>query len=301
MESAWHLFLSQFSSADPEFTYDDVCAWNSGEFEALSDAGLISEMAQATHVVCDVCPEAHWERVRWSEDGHRAFIPCPLAGALDVNLERLRRWRGSPKQLSVLLAQSLALSREVDPVPASRIWFLGRRRASGRTPYFFFAAIGPDELLSTIEAVRQAYGRVAGVLLLPFSTAVPVETGKLQLVDLGLVVSLRGGHITADFGFIEDQLTDPNPAGVQQGSQAKKASRSLAAHHRAIIKAFIAADSLDGLASLSRRLGVSKSALHGMARGDRKRYSDDKLDSVLKQIGCSRAKWDRAAKPAARA
>jgi hypothetical protein len=137
MESAWQLFLRQLESADPSFTYDEVCGWNEGEFEALSSVALIGETSPATHVTCEACPDARWEPVQWSKDGTAAFIACPECGPVDVNLERLRRWEGSPKQLSVMLAQELALSGKVQPLPASRIWFLGRRRASGHTPYFF--------------------------------------------------------------------------------------------------------------------------------------------------------------------
>jgi len=298
MEKTWAVFLSRLSSPDPEFTYDDVNEWPQEDFDDLNRAGLIVEMASASHVICDACPEAHWERVRWSEDGKRASVPCPTNGIVTVDLERLRRWQGRPIQLSFLLAQTLALSGKVQPLPTSRLWFLGHRRTAGRTPYFFFAAIGPDELLSAMTEIRQAYGRVTGVLLVPFSPQEPVETGKIQLVDLGLVVSLQGGRVVADFGFIEDQLTDANSAGARQGSQAKKASRSLAAHHRSILKAFMTANSLVGMDAVARRLGVSKSALHGMARGDKSRYRDDTLNAMLKTIGCPRSKWDRAAKPA---
>jgi hypothetical protein len=298
MEKTWAVFLSQLSSPDPEFTYDDVSEWPQEEFDDLNRAGLITEMASATHVVCNACPEAHWERVRWSEDGKRASIPCPTNGIVTVDLERLRRWQGRPTQLSVLLAQALALSGKVQPLPAGRLWFLGQRRTAGRTPYFFFAAIGPDELLPTMTEIRQAYGRVTGVLLLPFPPPEPVETSKIQLVDLRLVVSLHTARIVADVGFIEDQLTDP--AGAKHSAQVKKTSRSLAAHRRSILKASIPAGSANDMGAIARRLGVDVSALHGMARGDRTRYSDDKLELVLKKISCTRAKWDRAAKPSAR-
>ena len=80
-------------------------------------------------------------------------------------------------------------------------------------------------------------------------------------------------------------------------SHPKKASIALRAHRHAIIKAFMKQNSHEGMAALTFKLGVSETALQGMIRGEKKRYSDDKLDSVLKQIGCPRAKWDRAAKP----
>jgi len=292
----WNEYVQRLAQLNPEFTYDDVSDWNPEDFEALTTAGLLHEIERATHVVCDACPEAHREPVRWSSDGRRAFISCPSVGTVDVILERLRRWRASPVQLSTWLAKALALSGAVRPLPDSRLWFLGRGRVAGRTPYLFFAAIGPDELLCAVTEVRHAYGRVAGVLLLPFSPAEPLETGKLQLADLGLVVSLRGRRITADIDFIGDQLADANPTGTQHRSQGKQTSRALAAHRRAIMKAFMTTNSLVGMDGLARHLGVSKSALHGMARGDRTRYRDDTLNGVLKKIGCPRSKWDRAAR-----
>jgi hypothetical protein len=292
----WSEFLQGISSVDPEFTFDDISEWSTEDFDTLIAVGFLHEIGLATHVTCDACPEAHWEPVRWSRDGKRAFISCPSVGTVDVILERLRRWRASPGQLSTWLAKALALSGQVQPLPESRLWFLGRGRVAGRTPYFFFAAIGPRELASALTEIRQAYGRVTGVLLLPFAPAEPVETAKLQLADLCLVVSLRGGRLTADFGFIEDQLADTNPTGAHHGSQSKKTSPSLAAHRRAIMRAFMTANSLVGMDALARRLGVSKSALHGMARGDKTRYRDDTLNSVLKKIGCPRSTWDRAPK-----
>src|ERR1035437_7146058 len=115
MENAWQLFLRQLASPDL-FTYDDVCGWSADEFEALTGAGLISEMAQATHVTC-ACPEGHWERVRWSADGKLAFIPCTVAGTLvEVSLERLRQWRVDVGHLAVLLADALQMYQQPQPL-----------------------------------------------------------------------------------------------------------------------------------------------------------------------------------------
>lgn len=293
--------MQRLSHVNPEFTYDDVSDWNPGDFAALITAGLLYEVERATHVVCDACPEAHRERVRWSSNGTRAFISCPSVGTVDVILERLRRWRASPVQLSTWLAEALALSGAVQPLPDGRLWFLGRGCVAGHTPYFFLAAIEPGQLPSAVAEIRRAYGRVTGVLLLPFSPAEPVETDKLQVADLGLVVSLRAGRITVDSGFIGDQLADAKTGGVRHDAQGKKAPRALAAHRRAIMKAFMTANSLVGMDALARRLGASKSALYGMVRGDKTRYRDDTLNAMLNKIGCPRSKWDRATKPAARA
>lgn len=98
MENAWKIFLNQLSSADLEFTYDDVCAWSAEEYAALRDIGLISETGQATHVMC-VCANAHWERVLWSEDGKTPFIPCGAGAPVNIDPVRLRLWRADLSRL----------------------------------------------------------------------------------------------------------------------------------------------------------------------------------------------------------
>src|SRR5690349_12646592 len=96
----WSEFLQGISSVDPEFTFDDISEWSTEDFDTLIAVGFLHEIGLATHVTCDACPEAHWEPVRWSQEGKRPFISCPSVGTVDVVLERLRRWRASPVQLS---------------------------------------------------------------------------------------------------------------------------------------------------------------------------------------------------------
>jgi hypothetical protein len=294
MENAWQLFLRQLASADLEFTYDDVCGWSADEFDALTGAGLLSEAAQATYVACDVCPDAHWERVLWSEDGHRAFIPCPLAGTLDVDLERLRRWRGSLQQLAVGLSEALAPPGAAQPLPASRIWFLGRRRTDGRTPYFFFAAIGPDELPSAVQAVRQAYGRVVAVLFVPFAPSTSISGGKLMIVDVGKAATLQDRRMTVDLSFVDEQLRDDSTAAVS----AKLAQKSLRAHRRAILRTYMESEEIQDMDALGTRLRMDRSVLSGMVRSDKRKYGETRLKAMLQKIGCSRAKWDRVPRQA---
>lgn len=219
MENAWQLFLRQLSSDDPEFTYDDVCAWNSDEFEALTVAGLIGEIAQATHVACDVCPEAHWERVRWSEDGKRAFIPCPVAGTADVNLERLRRWRIDVGRLAVLLADALQLSQQPQPLASCRLWRLGRRRFGGRFRDLFFSVSPEEEFSATISEAQQQLSSGTGLLIAPFDAGVDSgwEPSRLKVVVLSDIATWAGGKIALDLDFIEDIC-------VRDGADTKKSS-----------------------------------------------------------------------------
>jgi hypothetical protein len=298
MERAWQNFLNQLSSVDLEFTYDDVCGWNAADYAALCDIGLISESGQATGVMCN-CADAHWEQVQWSEDGKTPFIPCRNGVPVNVDPIRLRLWRAHLGRLTAHLARSLSLTGEIRSLPANRHWFLGRRRIAGKNPYFFFSAISPQEVPYAINEIRAAYGRVTGVLLVPFAPVEDADDSKMTLIDVTLATSLEGREITGDIEFIEEQFTDERRSLKTQAA-AKKPAGALRTHRRSILKAVMTERVLDGMDALAWHLGVSETALHGMVRGDKSRYAPDKLTAVLAKIGCSEAKWNRVPKSAAR-
>ena len=160
----WQEFLQRLAAVEAEFTYDDVSGWGAKTLQAMIALGLLHELPSATHVVCDSCPEAHWEKVRWSADGTRAFIPCPIEGAVNVDRDRLRRWEMVPLGLAELLARAMNLSGRVESFPDHRAWYMGERLLAGRNRHFFFAAIGPDELPSIMKEIRLEHGRDGSVV-----------------------------------------------------------------------------------------------------------------------------------------
>jgi hypothetical protein len=92
-------------------------------------------------------------------------------------------------------------------------------------------------------------------------------------------------------------LVDPEASAVPQIPGRTAATliprpRELGAYRRAILKAFMRKKELDGMDALSRHLGCSRTQLYGMARGDKSRYSDDRLNVLLGRIECTRARWD---------
>ena len=216
MENAWQLFLRQLASPDL-FTYDDVCGWSADEFEALTGAGLISEMAQATHVTC-ACPEGHWERVRWSADGKLAFIPCTVAGTLvEVSVERLRQWRVDVGRLAALLADALQMSQQPQPLASSRLWRLGRRRIGGRFRDLFFSVSPDEEFSAAINEAQQQLSAGTGLLITASDARVDSgwEPSRLKVLVLSEIATLAGGKIALDLDFIEDIC-------VRDGADTKK-------------------------------------------------------------------------------
>ena len=207
MENAWQHFLRQLGSADLEFTYDEVCGWSAEEFEALSGGGLIGETAWSTHVTCDACSEAHWERVRFSEDGKRPFIPCPVAGTVAVDLQRLRLWRIDLGRLAVLLAEALDVRLETQPLATiGLLWHLGRRRFGGAFRDFLFCVSPDEELPAAIKEAQQLLPSGTGLLIVPSAARADSgwEPSRLKVVGFSDVATWEGGKIVLDLGLIDD-------------------------------------------------------------------------------------------------
>lgn len=219
MESAWQLFLRQLGSADPNFTYDEVCSWTADEFEALSGAHLIGESSPGNHVTCEACPDTQWERVRWSENGTGAFIACPECGPVEVNLERLRRWSIDVGRLAVMLAEALEIRQQPQPLASTRRrWYLGRRRFGGRFLDLFFSASPEEDFAAAITDVQQQLSTGGGLVIVPCSDARGDSrwgTSRLKSVALSHIATWKAGAIGLDLDVIEDLC-------VNDGADRKK-------------------------------------------------------------------------------
>lgn len=78
-------------------TGDEVRDWPREALASLERDRVLERLAPAQAIECDACPEGHVEVVEFVEEPpgtpSRAYIPCPVAGRVSVDLERLRRWR----------------------------------------------------------------------------------------------------------------------------------------------------------------------------------------------------------------
>jgi len=291
MESAWQVYLRRLASADPDFDYDEVSSWGAGEFDALVAAGLLTPTAPSTSVLCQHCDQAHWEEVLWPEGGGRPFIPCPGSAPVSIDPIRLQRWRADIRRLANLAAESLTLDGCVRPLPSHRVWFLGQKRVASSTPYFFLGAISPENAHIAAKEIRTEYGQVTALLLVPFPSVELNDHRKLKLVSIERVVNAHGATLHSDLGYVQDLYGDGRPQRVT--SPPKGPSSALKRHRRGILKAAVERKELDGMAALSRHLGVSSTALRGMVNSDTNRYGESTLIETLKKLGCPREKWDR--------
>jgi hypothetical protein len=88
------------------------------------------------------------------------------------------------------------------------------------------------------------------------------------------------------------QSLGESTARPHDGKGPKKALSAVVVHRRQILKNEIAKKNLERMDGLARYIGTTASALYGMTREDRTRYSERSLKKVLEKICCSRAEWD---------
>jgi hypothetical protein len=294
MRDAWQDLLRRLSGPHASFTFGEVARWKQTDFQALCDLDLLSDGEPASHLLCPEC-SGHWAEATWTNKGTRAFIVCTREGRpVDVDPEHLRQWEPNKERLVALVAAGLGITDRALNLVAGQLWRLGRCTVARRQRDVFFAAIAPEDLSPVVTEIRRGYGSVAGILLLPSCAPDPGENSKLRIVDLSNAIALRRDRIVVNLPFIEEQFKDDHHAG-SEGSRLKGPVRTLKSHRMGILKAYAPNRNFKGLA---QHLGVCPSALYGMVRDDRTRFSQDKLELVLSKINCSRTGWDCAPKPA---
>lgn len=251
----------RLAAEDPTFCAHELHLWPRSDLDLARSLGLLCESA--------------------------------MIGTCDSCMSTSPRWRVEDKRIAMLLAEKLELSGKVQSL-VNRVWRLGRRHVAGCFSDFFLAAIEPDSLAPTVEQIHRKCGMNPGVLLLPFPAALDTRSDTLlRILDLSKVARIERGPFWVDLDYIEKQFIDHRlpPA-------AKRHDARLRAHRLGILKAYMEAKRLEDRGALARHLGVSKSALYGMVRGESVRYSEETLTAVLEKIGCSRPKWDLTAQPA---
>lgn len=143
-----------------------------------------------------------------------------------------------------------------------------------------------DEGLRLLEEVK-CYERV----LARFDTDL-IAHGEGQIEQRQSAAREPASRHTGQFPLQEVVNGKPNvidPDSTRDG----EAHNELMKHRRRILKAYMREQQLAGMEALARKLGTCTTALHGMIREDKTRYSTERRDSVLKQIGCSHTEWNQ--------
>ena len=80
-------------------------------------------------VTCDACFEAHTEAVEFVQSSTgpaRAYITCPQAGRVPVDVSRLAQWQVDPATIAAALASAIRSREGVREFVHDRLWDIGR-------------------------------------------------------------------------------------------------------------------------------------------------------------------------------
>ena len=137
----------------------------------------------------------------------------------------------------------------------------------------------------------------------------PVETGGVVTEGTGAVTHFddpdipRVCEVSADYcerlayravahdAEAQTRATQASDVGAAGEAGLRGVTLSLRKRRRELLKKYKIEEG-STTADVARRFGMSASAIHGIIRGDRSRYSPDTEDRFLKQLGVSSREWD---------
>jgi hypothetical protein len=209
----WQEILLRAECDDPCFCFDEIQSWAPDELECLTTLGLVREGDRAQYVACDACGDWHMEEVVWQSSvrdasGMRAYIPCPVEGAVHVPIERLRQWTVDVGALARELAATMELAGTVDGVLPGRLWNLGHRRLAGRFRDVFLALARSRHDDGISDAAARHLNASHGILL-TLGNLRRMEGWRLPqftVLDVKRVTALASGGLDVALDYIEDAL-----------------------------------------------------------------------------------------------
>jgi len=117
---------------DPAFTGDEVRRWPANIRHLLDSRSLIRQSENLRVIDCDACGDGHVEEVEIFTEPvgtkPRAYISCPEAGRVSVELERLQQWSVDFEALGRTVAAALDLWDGIVSITPGRVWLLGTRK-----------------------------------------------------------------------------------------------------------------------------------------------------------------------------
>jgi hypothetical protein len=117
---------------DPVFTGDEVKRLPAATRTLLESHSLIRQSENLRVVECDACGDGHAEEVEILTEPvgskPRAYIACPEAGRVSVDLDRLQQWSVNLDALAGTVAAALDLRDRLISIAQGRVWLLGARK-----------------------------------------------------------------------------------------------------------------------------------------------------------------------------
>ncbi len=117
---------------DPTVTGDEVKRWPSTARSLLESRSLIRRSENLRSIECDACGDGHVEEVQILTEPvgtkPRAYITCPEAARVAVDMERLHQWSIDLEALARTVATALDLGVKIVSITPGRVWLLGTRK-----------------------------------------------------------------------------------------------------------------------------------------------------------------------------
>jgi hypothetical protein len=156
----------------PVFTGDEVRRLPATTRRLLESRSLIRPSENLQVIECDACGEGHVEEVviltEPTGSQPRAYISCPEAGRVSVDLESLQQWSVDLDVVARTVATALDLCDRIVSIRPGRVWLLGTRKLDGRTRDVFFVRgiTWPDSRQLLESAARLASSSCPVILCL---------------------------------------------------------------------------------------------------------------------------------------
>jgi hypothetical protein len=114
---------------DPAFTGDELRRLPAAIRRLLESHALIRQSENLGVIECDACGEGHLEEVEILAEPTgskpRAYITCPEAGRVSVDMERRQQWAVDLDMVARTVAAALDLRGRIVSIAPGRAWLLG--------------------------------------------------------------------------------------------------------------------------------------------------------------------------------
>jgi hypothetical protein len=181
---------------------EEISDWPPDVFDSFCGQGIVIPCIAAQSINCDACSENHAADVQAIDYNGQLhfFINCPSCGRVEIQAERLRRWRLSLLGLARVIALKLETKGPVKELVSQRQWDIGRAEIGGSI-HEFLVLRGLNWKDSSDVFEFEDLNKTSPVFL-SLSNKCDMST-NLTSVYLGSVLSVSSKGLTIDLPYLK--------------------------------------------------------------------------------------------------